>query len=229
MRRFAPFLIYSSAFVLAAIAGSINALGLLGAAGRGVSHLTGALTDAGIHAVRTGEGSPLNGFLIVLAFLFGSMLSGLIVGDATLRLGRRYGVGLVLEGLLLIGAYVARDNLSHTTSYLTAMACGMQNALASNFSGAVLRTTHMTGVVTDLGILLGQALRGLPVDTWRLWLFFSLLGGFFTGAVAGATLHGWLGHEALLLPAAAVIVGGCGYWIWVHRRRPSPPIPAGES
>jgi uncharacterized membrane protein YoaK (UPF0700 family) len=219
MRHFAPFLIYSSAFVLAAIAGSINALGLLGAERRGVSHITGALTDAGVHAARSGDGSPLKGFLIVLAFLFGSMLSGLIVGDATLRLGRRYGVGLVLEGLLLIAAYVvARGDLSHATSYLTAIACGMQNALASNFSGAVLRTTHMTGVVTDLGILLGQALRGLPVDTWRLWLFLSLLGGFFTGALAGATLHGWLGPEALLLPAIGVIVGGSGYWIWAHRR-----------
>jgi uncharacterized membrane protein YoaK (UPF0700 family) len=60
------------------------------------------------------------------------------------------------------------------------------------------------------------------VDTWRLWLFLSLLGGFFTGAMAGAMLHGWLGPEALLLPAAAVIVGGSGYWIWVHRRRPVP-------
>lgn len=220
MRRFAPSWLYSTAFLLAATAGYINALGLLGAERRGVSHITGALTDAGAQAGQFGLQAPLGGLWIVLSFLLGSMLSGLIVGDATLRLGRRYGGGLLLEGGLLLAAYLAaRQGASQASSHLTAVACGMQNALASNFSGAVLRTTHMTGVVTDLGILLGQAIRGVQVDAWRLWLFLSLLGGFFGGAAGGALVQSKLGHEALLLPAAGVIVGGLGYWLWVHLRR----------
>jgi uncharacterized membrane protein YoaK (UPF0700 family) len=220
MRRFTPSWLYSTAFLLAATAGFINALGLLGAEHRGVSHVTGALTDAGVQAGQIGPLARLDGLWIVLSFLLGSILSGLIVGDATLRMGRRYGVGLLLEGVLLLAAYLAAsEGASQASSHLTAVACGIQNALASNFSGAVLRTTHMTGVVTDLGILLGQAIRGVQVDTWRFWLFLALLGGFFAGAAGGALVQSRLGYGALLLPAAGVSAGGLGYWFWVHLRR----------
>lgn len=41
-----------------------------------------------------------------------------------------------------------------------ALACGLQNALTSKYSGNVIRTTHLTGATTDLGIAFGHILRG---------------------------------------------------------------------
>jgi uncharacterized membrane protein YoaK (UPF0700 family) len=44
------------------------------------------------------------------------------------------------------------------------MACGLQNAMATGYSGAVIRTTHVTGIVTALGIAVGLAARRERVD-----------------------------------------------------------------
>ena len=53
---------------------------------------------------------------------------------------------------------------------LAAMACGLQNAMATTFSGAAIRTSHLSGMFTDLGIGIGHALRGLPLQKRRLLL-----------------------------------------------------------
>ena len=69
--------------------------------------------------------------------------------------------------------YVSVPLLEHKSAYgmyATACACGLQNAMVSTYSEAVVRTTHVSGMFTDLGIFLGHALRGLPVDSRRLRL-----------------------------------------------------------
>ncbi len=89
------------------------------------------------------------------------MLSGFLIQDSTLQLGRRYGVALLLESLLLCAAVplLYRDNSFGI--YSASCACGLQNAMVSTYSGAVVRTTHLSGMFTDLGIFLGHAIRGL--------------------------------------------------------------------
>ncbi len=52
-------------------------------------------------------------------------------------------------------------------------ACGLQNAMATTYSGAIVRSTHLTGIFTDLGLMLGGKLRGNPVDKRKLMLFFT--------------------------------------------------------
>jgi hypothetical protein len=61
--------------------------------------------------------------------------------------------------------------------YLAACACGLQNAMISTYSGAVVRTTHLSGMFTNLGIFL----RGLPVDARRLSLCVTVVSGFLCG------------------------------------------------
>jgi uncharacterized membrane protein YoaK (UPF0700 family) len=73
--------------------------------------------------------------------------------------------------------------------YAAACATGLQNAMASAYSGAVVRTTHVSGMFTDLGIYLGHALRGLPINMKRLQLSFLVISGFLCGGIFG-TLAG---------------------------------------
>jgi uncharacterized membrane protein YoaK (UPF0700 family) len=90
--------------------------------------------------------------------------------------------------------------------YAAAGACGLQNAMVSTYSGAVIRTTHVSGMFTDLGIFLGHALRGLPVDRRRLRLCLIVISGFLGGGMAGAAAFRRVGYPALLIPGG--IAGG---------------------
>jgi uncharacterized membrane protein YoaK (UPF0700 family) len=101
--------------------------------------------------------------------------------------------------------------------YAAACACGLQNAMASTYSGTVVRTTHISGMFTDLGIFLGHALRGLPVDSKRLRMCVLVITGFFCGGLAGAVSFHFIGTNALLIPA--VFTGGASGGYTLYRIR----------
>jgi uncharacterized membrane protein YoaK (UPF0700 family) len=204
-------------FWLAAIAGAVNAIGLLGFRHEAVSHVTGSSTLLSLAVARGQTGEALHLASIVLAFLAGAIVSGTITGDAALQLGRRYGAALLLEAALLALAAVALMRGSDTGHLLASAACGLQNAMVSTYSGALVRTTHLTGLVTDIGTMVGARLRGQALDRRRLLLYLILITGFITGGVAGAIAYRVLGTRALLLPALAA-VGLAGAYAVVRRR-----------
>ena len=208
-----PAWVLLSALALSGIAGAINAVALLGVDHKGVTHVTGAITQASSHLAEGDVRTAGHAAATVLAFLVGSILSGIIIRDPTLKMGRRYGVGLMVEGALLAVAWYFLRAGQTTGDYFAAAACGLQNALATNYSGAVLRTTHMTGVLTDLGLLIGHALRRSPVNVERLRIDLALLAGFVLGGTLGTMSYAHLGADALLLPAVATGVGGACYWV----------------
>ena len=102
---------------------------------------------------------------------------------------------------------------------LAAMACGLQNGMATTYSGALIRTTHLSGMFTDLGIGLGHALRGLPLQRRRLLLCGWIIAGFFVGGVLGTVAFSLVGTDALLVPAAMTGIVGVGYAVYRHHTR----------
>ncbi len=67
---------------------------------------------------------------------------------------------MIIESILLFFATVMYAGSSYVgAQYAAACACGLQNGMATRFSGAVVRTTHMSGIVTDIGLLLGNWMR----------------------------------------------------------------------
>lgn len=188
------------AFTLAFIAGSINAIGLLGFEHQAVSHVSGTATLFGT-SLLGGSLSDLQHFGgVLLAFFLGATISGYLLHGATLQLGRRYEAALIVEAILIFAAYFLLSESSYYGHYTASMACGLQNALATTYSGAVVRTTHLTGIFTDLGILLGSALRGEDFDRRRASLFLLIIAGFIFGGIGGAYLYTHLGFQALLMP-----------------------------
>ncbi|WP_166112095.1 YoaK family protein [Pseudoalteromonas sp. Z9A5] len=193
------------AFTLAFIAGIVNAVGLLGFEHQAISHVSGSVTLLGIKAI-TNTSTALLLLSIIISFMLGSALSGLLLSGGSLKLGRHYDTLLFIEGLLLLtSAYLLKNTFVYGI-ILTSAACGLQNALATNYSGAVIRTTHLTGIFTDLGLMIGKALKGEQFDTRKCVIFLLIISGFLLGGIVGYILFEYFLVLALLFPAAACFV-----------------------
>jgi uncharacterized membrane protein YoaK (UPF0700 family) len=209
---------YGSA-VLALIAGAINTVGFLGFQHQGITHLTGSTTLLGI-ATATGDVTQVMHLLAVIgSFMGGCIFGGFLIQDSTLKLGRRYGVALLIESALLFLAVPLLRNNNTVGDYLASCACGLQNGMVSTFSGAVLRTTHVSGMFTDLGIFIGHLLRGIPVDMRRVRLSVLLLVSFFVGAAGGAVGFAHFSYETLYFPAGLTGCAGLAYAIYRHQHQ----------
>ena len=152
--------------------------------------------------------------LWMLLFLAGAFISGLLVS----RIGRnqQYSyvipVGMEIAILLVVALLGHRYNGSLVGKEFFAgsllFAMGIQNALVSLVSGSVVRTTHLTGTFTDLGIELAHVLqksRGdRPLLISRIKLRLAIIFFFMCGALGGAYLFRSLGFHAFLAPVSVL-------------------------
>lgn len=213
-------------FLLAAVAGAMNAGGFL-AVRQYTSHMTGIVSSMADQLALGDLALVADGLAAVASFVLGSATSAVMVNFARRRrLASEYALPLLLEGLLilcfgLLGAQLAglEALVVPATVVLLCYMMGLQNAVVTKLSNAVIRTTHVTGIVTDFGIELGKLLyRNDPTSTLppvcadrdRLRVLATLLGCFFAGGVAGALGFKWVGYSftvpiALALAVAAVV------------------------
>jgi len=187
--------------VLCFVAGATNAGGFL-AVGRYTSHMTGIVSSIADDWVLGHWAVALTGALSLAAFVLGAMCTAVLVSwGFQRRLHSSYSLPLLLEGFLLLifGLFGAALNSMGSifvplTVVLLCFMMGLQNAVISKISKAEIRTTHITGLVTDLGIELGKlvyinnisAVSPVMADRPRLRLQLMLIGGFFTGSLMGA-------------------------------------------
>ncbi|MDX1398261.1 MAG: YoaK family protein [Oceanospirillum sp.] len=213
-----PKWVEAGAFVLAFTAGSVNAVGLLGFKHQAVSHVSGTATLLGTQWAD----SPLDALHlagVIVSFLLGAVISGLLLNGNSLKLGRHYDSLLLIEALLLLATLWSLNEGMLYGHYLASAACGLQNALATTYSGAVVRTTHMSGIVTDLGIMLGQALKGRGFDQRKAILFLLLISGFVSGGTAGGLLFEHVQFFALWLPVLLCLIMALIYRLYRLNRR----------
>jgi uncharacterized membrane protein YoaK (UPF0700 family) len=208
---------------LAFVAGALNAGGFL-AVRQYTSHMTGIVSSAADN-LALGAGSfdlVLDALGAIVSFMLGAACTAVMVNYARRRrLASEYALPLLLEAVLLLAFGVLGARLSTVeglfvpaTVMVLCFTMGLQNALVTKLSHAEIRTTHMTGIVTDIGIELGKLAYwnragGEPkvrADGARLRLLIALLGSFFVGGVLGA--HGFkqAGYLACL-PLAFVLCG----------------------
>ena len=223
-----PRWVWIGAVALACVAGLVNVIGYLGFEHQAVSHLTGTTSLLGAALAQGDLRAIVHLWGMLIAFCVGAMLSGLVIQDQTLKLGRRYGVALALEAALLLLAIPLFKQQQIWGALLAAMACGLQNAMVTTYSGAAVRTTHLSGMFTDLGIGLGHLLRGMPLPMRRLTLSGLIISGFLAGGILGAWAFGVWRYHALLIPSALTGLTGVGYasyrhWILLRQRRNDAP------
>jgi uncharacterized membrane protein YoaK (UPF0700 family) len=208
--------------LLAFNAGAINAGGFL-VVGMYTSHMTGFASMVADNLVLGNLKLVLGAAGALLAFTTGAAVTAMLVNWARqTHLRSEYALPLLVEAALLlvfglIGATFNRQTPFAVpfTVLMLAFIMGLQNALVTKMSSSVIRTTHMTGVITDLGIELGKLLywnrHGGPVESQvranrvKLRLYLGLLGAFMVGGLVGATGFKYVGF-IWVVPLATLLL-----------------------
>lgn len=229
---------YSAA--LALIAGFVNAVALLILAFP-VGNLTAVTTQLGMNTANPWlyEGHMLAAILI--GFLAGAALAGALLAPTKAVTGARNAAVLTLEGTFLLLAalgvegQVVKDHISAIgieptaiQAMLAAIALGLQNALTSSIRGMSVRTTHFTGTVTDLGLILGR-IREHGLDKWKAAILSATLLLFLTGGVFGLLVGVAIGGYALIVPAASCVAIAAASLLYSRRYRDEQDNEAAET
>jgi uncharacterized membrane protein YoaK (UPF0700 family) len=209
---------------LALVAGYVNAVGFV-VLGMFTSHATGNVGRLANELASHRFASAGGAFILVASFFGGAFAASLIIESSFVgRPARAYGAALAVEALLL-SVFTVSGRFGTTVpdvpglplqAAVLSAAMGMQNSLVTRLSGAVVRTTHLTGVVTDLGIeaarwvrwwsgaLGGAHERPSPPKTA---LLATIATSFTLGAVLGTTVAMMLGRAAAIAPSLALAAG----------------------
>lgn len=215
--RLPRWVLYGSV-LLAFSAGLVNCVALLGFVNLAVSHVTGTVTATAAALWQQDHDALQLGLGIVLAFFVGAIISGVIVKNEALQIGRHYGVALLVESILLFAATYFFVQHNVWGELLASAACGLQNAMIATYSGSVIRTTHLTGILSDLGASIGNWIGRRPFNQRQFRLQLSIFSSFFLGSLVGAMAFQHLQHLALLIPAFVVLLTAFAYW-WVVEYR----------
>ena len=204
------------ALYLTFVAGAVNAGGFM-AVHQYTSHMSGIVSAIADNMVLGNRFLVVIGVSSLAAFISGAATSAVLINWARRRaLESQYALPLAVEAMLLLlfglsGLFLAPGSASTIlmTISLLCFIMGLQNAIITKLSGARIRTTHVTGMVTDVGIEIGKLfyrndpmrpdLAPVIADRGKLALLLSLVGLFFSGGIAGALLFSHFG-----LPVAAL-------------------------
>lgn len=208
--------------LLAFNAGAINAGGFL-VVGMYTSHMTGFASLLADNLVLGHMTLVLGAVGALLAFTTGAAVTAVLVNWARQNhLRSEYALPLLLEAVLmllfgLLGATLNRQTpfAVPLTVLVLAFTMGLQNALVSKISSSQIRTTHMTGVITDLGIEFGKMFYwnrtgGPPefhvrANRMKLRLFGTLLAMFIAGGIVGAAGFKYIGF-VWVVPLAVMLL-----------------------
>ncbi|MDO4896714.1 MAG: YoaK family protein [Moraxella sp.] len=197
--------------VLAFSAGILNTTALMGFTHISASHVTGNVSQVAV-AVFESNWIDLKLFIISIgSFWFGSVLSGMIVGGSELNINRNYGYAMYLQFILLCGSLGLYLHGNEYGQMLIAAACGVQNSMVTTYHGAVVRTTHLTGVTSDLGATVGHWLAGRKVNKYNILLLSGLWWGFFIGGFVAVWLYAKIGYLSMLLPMSVILFSAMTY------------------
>jgi len=209
--------------VLAFVAGAVNAGGFL-AVQRYTSHMSGIVSAVADDLAAGSIGLAVAGVALLVAFTSGAATTALLINWARRRqMHSKYALALLLEAVLLLAFGLVGANLGSlayllvpTTVLLLCFIMGLQNAIVTKISQAEIRTTHMTGVITDLGIELGRLvywnrtrqyddIHFVKANRDKLFIHCTIVGLFFVGGIVGAVAFKAMGFSATI-PIALLLV-----------------------
>lgn len=200
------------AALLAGVAGAVNAAGFQ-ATGFFSANMTGNVSSLSDHVGLGRLGLAAFFASLVFAFIAGAFGSGLLI-----EFGRRRGVraiyaySIAVEAALLVMVGIFDVLLPTVSSGIVLIMClsfimGIQNAASSRISQARVRTTHVSGMATDIGLGLAALVVSppdRPAAVARLKLYSSTIVAFFMGGVVGVGVYVLIG--GFLFVAAACVL-----------------------
>lgn len=212
-------------------AGILNMGGFM-ACHRFVSHVTGFATFFGYEANLPNNTHAIGMLAVPLFFLFGAMLSGQLV-DIRLKLHIKpkyyitFGLIFLLTLIVFFGGMSGLfgefgEPLSYSRDYtllaLLCLICGIQNGTITTVSKSVVRTTHLTGITTDLGIgimryINRDKINYSPDDGNANLMRLGIILFFVLGSIVGGFVFTHFQYGGFLIP---VITSGMLFWLMLY-------------
>jgi uncharacterized membrane protein YoaK (UPF0700 family) len=204
------------ASLLSFVAGIVNVTGLFSVQ-RLTTNVTGHFAYIADEVVKKDFTEAWFFLLFILFFLAGAFVSNLLV-EATLKRNARYASALpVTAEIFILSAIALLDEgivhrYNHEVACILLFAMGLQNALVTNISNSIVRTTHLTGLFTDLGIELSQLFFYREREQSKklfssINLRFAIICFFFLGCIIGGFGYFVYGRNILFLAVACLTVG----------------------
>ncbi|WP_394776151.1 YoaK family protein [Flavobacterium sp.] len=156
-------------------------------------------------------------FLYIFFFFLGSFFSSMLV-EFLLKRNEKYSyvIPTAIEGAILLAIAVFGEYLiilnTNFIAYTLLFAMGLQNSLVTKISNATVRTTHLTGLFTDLGIELSQLFfYREALLRKKLWvsikLRMTIISSFFAGGITGGIFYSKMGLHVLFIAVTALLLG----------------------
>ncbi|MDN3692298.1 YoaK family protein [Chryseobacterium tructae] len=212
------------ASILSGVAGVVNIVGVL-ELNMLTTNVTGHFAFFSEELVLKNYSMAFIYLFYIIFFLFGAFMSSLIMEWVSkYKPQTSYVIPIIIEIALLLGVGFSAFLLPkehHSIAILLSSALlfsmGLQNALVTRVSQSVVRTTHLTGLFTDLGIELSQLFfYREKLERLRLrksiFLKLAIISCFFLGGIIGGFTYPYFGSKTLLFPVTLLL-----FTLWYDR------------
>lgn len=197
--------------ILTMLAGAVNAISIFGYDGTTVSHLTGLVSKVAINITEGSLEGVWEVLRVILLFFLGAIVSGFITGERAFYLHKRYGFIIIAIGVLILIPYFLPPKYD---VLLFAFVMGLQNGMVVSFKGIVVRMTHMSGNITDLGVFIGYKLRRNNNEKIITGLIpFVAIISFIIGGILGVLLYKSIHNAVFFITSSIYIILGLAYFI----------------
>lgn len=203
------------ASLLSSVAGLVNVAGFL-AVQRLTTNVTGHFAFFVDEIFKLNFWQGFIYFLYIFSFFLGSFVSGVLTELVARKNERLMHVApVIIESamLLLIGIFYRElKGNPDVIAFGLLFAMGLQNSLVTTISNAAVRTTHLTGLFTDLGIELSRLFFHKSDEhkrklTSSIRLRLTIISFFFLGGIAGGILYANINLHTLILASVLLIIG----------------------
>ncbi|WP_299347226.1 YoaK family protein [uncultured Maritalea sp.] len=211
--------------LLSSVAGALNAVGFL-IAGSFTANMTGNISAAADQLANGGILISLSFLGLVVAFVFGASMAALAIQVGESRQIRSvYALAITAQAVILfvLGIALGLSSTNTNETFLVivlSFVMGLQNAVTTMISRARVRTTHVSGMATDIGIELAALLgdnKSRHDAMPKLWLHSLTLVCFFMGGGCGALLYQFIGSWLFVIAAVVLMLIAVPEVLRAHR------------
>jgi uncharacterized membrane protein YoaK (UPF0700 family) len=205
------------AILLSFVAGLVNITGVL-ALKTLTTNVTGHFAFFAEEIMKHDYAIAFTFFFFTIFFLLGSFISSFLQELISIKnpdLSHIFPITLEMVILIAVGIFGTSSGLGTLDGKLTAffmlLSMGIQNSLVTNISRSTVRTTHLTGLFTDLGIELSQLFfYKKPEEVKKLktsiFLRLSIISFFFLGCFFGGIIYQFLEIKTLFIAVFVLLI-----------------------
>jgi len=186
-----------------------------------VTGFTGGYTKAALNAAEGAFTDMGFEFGTIFCFVGGSFFCGLFMPNRKpFELGPMFGplflLGSAFAVMAVVFAYLGYDE--RAPYYWLALNSGISNGMTSIYSGGLIRSSNLTGPLTDIGIAIGKYFRGELKDAWRLRIRVVLAVAFWVGALCSWWATESIQYKALIVNAGFFFAVGVAFLLYISKK-----------